>query len=305
MPARRLGPRNFDRPPRRRRRASGTRARERYLAPRPAADATHPGGAGTAAAPPAFFNVAFRRNEPLPRGRATPPRRRPEPRLVARQASRARRSPSGDISRAPRRRRLRQARRRRRPTTAACRRPARSTASSPATSRPRRAPTSPSTACRRRQRRRHQLPGPVPGQPPALRDLRPAASRSRRRATGMTLLLHSLGGALQPVRRQPQPVAVRRARPRLDRDHARVARARRLLRRLSPAPTCSRSWADVARHYKLDPDWTVDHRLLDGRLSARSSSASSSPTCSPSAQPTVGDLAPTTTSSSRCATSRC
>jgi predicted esterase len=37
-----------------------------YLAPRPAADATHPGGAGTAAAPPAFFNVAFRGNEPYP-----------------------------------------------------------------------------------------------------------------------------------------------------------------------------------------------------------------------------------------------
>ncbi len=38
----------------------------RYLVPQAAADATHPGGAGTAAAPPAFFNVAFRRNEPLP-----------------------------------------------------------------------------------------------------------------------------------------------------------------------------------------------------------------------------------------------
>ena len=42
-------------------------------------------------------------------------------------------------------------------------------------------------------------------------------------------------------------------------------------------------WADVARHYKLDPAWTVDHRLLDGRLSARSSSPSSSRTCSPRA----------------------
>ncbi|MGZ6697264.1 MAG: hypothetical protein ACXVFL_16700, partial [Solirubrobacteraceae bacterium] len=38
----------------------------KYLVPQGAADATHPGGAGTAAAPPAFFNVAFRRNEPLP-----------------------------------------------------------------------------------------------------------------------------------------------------------------------------------------------------------------------------------------------
>ena len=42
------------------------KAAGKYLVPQPAADATHPGGAGTAAAPPAFFNVAFRRNEPLP-----------------------------------------------------------------------------------------------------------------------------------------------------------------------------------------------------------------------------------------------
>ena len=40
----------------------------RYLLPQGGADASHPGGAGTAASPPAFFNVAFRSNaqEPLP-----------------------------------------------------------------------------------------------------------------------------------------------------------------------------------------------------------------------------------------------
>src|SRR2546421_4286859 len=32
----------------------------RYLLPQTAADATHPGGAGTAVSPAAFFNVAFR-----------------------------------------------------------------------------------------------------------------------------------------------------------------------------------------------------------------------------------------------------
>src|SRR5437763_3043540 len=40
----------------------------RYLLPKTSADATHPGGAGTAANPPAFFNAAFRSNsqEPMP-----------------------------------------------------------------------------------------------------------------------------------------------------------------------------------------------------------------------------------------------
>ena len=43
------------------------RASGRYLLPQPIADATHPGGSGVAAAPPAFFNVAFRTAEPLPK----------------------------------------------------------------------------------------------------------------------------------------------------------------------------------------------------------------------------------------------
>ncbi len=38
----------------------------RYLLPQAAADATHPGGAGTATDPAAFFNVAFRTAEPQP-----------------------------------------------------------------------------------------------------------------------------------------------------------------------------------------------------------------------------------------------
>ncbi len=40
-------------------------AKNSYLIPQAAADATHPGGAGTAPHPAAFFNVAFRRQEPL------------------------------------------------------------------------------------------------------------------------------------------------------------------------------------------------------------------------------------------------
>jgi C-terminal binding-module, SLH-like, of glucodextranase len=42
------------------------KANNRYLTPQPAADATHPGGSGDAAKPPAFFNVAFRFDEPMP-----------------------------------------------------------------------------------------------------------------------------------------------------------------------------------------------------------------------------------------------
>ncbi|MEA2448800.1 MAG: hypothetical protein QOG63_732 [Thermoleophilaceae bacterium] len=41
-------------------------ANNRYLTPQPAASATAPGGATDASAPAAFFNVAFRKREPLP-----------------------------------------------------------------------------------------------------------------------------------------------------------------------------------------------------------------------------------------------
>src|SRR5436190_10103397 len=41
-------------------------ANNRYLLPQPTADASHPGGSGAATSPPAFFHVAFRNNEPMP-----------------------------------------------------------------------------------------------------------------------------------------------------------------------------------------------------------------------------------------------
>jgi hypothetical protein len=43
------------------------RAKQRYLLPQANADATHPGGAIGLSAPAAFFNLAFRGGEPLPR----------------------------------------------------------------------------------------------------------------------------------------------------------------------------------------------------------------------------------------------
>ena len=42
------------------------KASGRYLLPQQSADATHPGGSGTAVNPPGFFNVAFRFSEPMP-----------------------------------------------------------------------------------------------------------------------------------------------------------------------------------------------------------------------------------------------
>src|SRR4051812_37744573 len=42
------------------------KAANRYLLPQPTADATHPGGSGAATSQPAFFNVAFRYSEPMP-----------------------------------------------------------------------------------------------------------------------------------------------------------------------------------------------------------------------------------------------
>jgi hypothetical protein len=42
------------------------KAAGKYLLPQPAADATHPGGSGSSPAPAAFFNVAFRNDEPVP-----------------------------------------------------------------------------------------------------------------------------------------------------------------------------------------------------------------------------------------------
>ena len=85
------------------------KANDRYLLPQPTADATHPGGSGTAVNPPAFFNVAFRFDEPMPVDRR-PSRHRAEPRVVARPRAGRRARGRRHQPRSARRRRLRQAR---------------------------------------------------------------------------------------------------------------------------------------------------------------------------------------------------
>ena len=57
-------------------------ANDRYLLPQQTADATHPGGSGEATAPAAFFNVAFRFDEPMP-AVTDPAGDGAEPRVVA------------------------------------------------------------------------------------------------------------------------------------------------------------------------------------------------------------------------------
>ena len=62
---------------------------------------------------------------------------------------------------------------------------------------------------------------------------------------------------VQPVLDLAQPVAVRRARRGVDRHHAARARARTASTSTMPAADVFEVWADVARRYALDPDWTV------------------------------------------------
>ena len=179
--------------------------------PAPAADAPtrHPGGGGERSTPPAFFNVAFRFDEPMPDRSAIPPAPRQNPRLVARPgpgrgARRRRHQPL------LRRSRLQQARRERDRRERRARSRARSTASWRATSSPARASTTQSLLPAAAATELHRQ---LPGAAAALCDLRAtqaaAGERLRHDAAAALARRH-----LQPVPRQPQPVAVRRARER-------------------------------------------------------------------------------------------
>ncbi len=113
-------------------------------------------------------------------------------------------------------------------------------------------------------RQRQRLPGRAPRAAPALCDLRPQGSRSAgwlRPHPAAPLARRQL----QPVRREPQPVAARRARSGVDRDHARGTRPRRLVLR----PRGSRHLRGLGRCRQPLPARSAldgDLRLLDGRL---------------------------------------
>ena len=275
-----------------------------------------PGGAGALARPPALFNVAFRSDEPMPRASANPLEHASATRrggATARRASDAahRRhlrasSPNVDFGKLAARRRDDDVRRAAdRPDQPHPREPLRA-----------RAGRRLHAACLRRRRAaarascsagcsptRSTCPKP---QPPARLRLDAAHALARRE--------------LQPVPRQPQPVAVRRARAGLDRDrHAVGPRAGRLVRRArrgrrlrgvgrrrAPLPARPRAGPSITG-YSMGGIGTF--RLADR----------SAPTCSPrasrrSARPASASVPPrpepggaqsnTFRSSPRCATSR-
>ena len=122
-------------------------------------------------------------------------------------------------------------------TAAACRRPARSTASSPATSRPQQGVDYSTTLLRRAPA---HCQGELPRAAPALRDLRARSKPLPAAGYGLTLLLHSLGANYNQFlgsrnqsqfgERGPGSIVITPRGP----------RPRRLLRRATPAPTCSR-----------------------------------------------------------------
>ena len=210
------------------------KANNRYLLPQPASDAPQAGGSGTAVSPPARQPPRRLGGEvgagglrlPLQRADAAGRRRRrdrAERGVVARQGP-GRRAARGRHQRAARGRRLPQARveHERRERRAAIR------PDGPHPREPLRDRAGSRLLRELLQRRPQHVPRRVPGAPAALRDLRPAQARA---CPG---LRHDVAAALarghlQPVPGEPQPVAVRRARLGIDRDHASQPRPGRLL----------------------------------------------------------------------------
>ena len=258
------------------------RARGRYLLPGAAPPPRAPGGAGSDRHPAAFFNVAFRTQEPLPGHR--PARSSWSTRVVARSRpghrARARATSRGSspMSASPSWPRASG-------TTRRCRGPDRSIGSWPATSRSPRArsslidagsaaPTRP-CACR------------VRGQAssPTRSTCRPASRASR--GYGLTLLLHSASANYnQYLGSRIRPQFADRADP-LDRDHARGS-GPDLQYEGSAPPTCSRH-GPTSRALPPRPHLQRHHGLFDGRDRTPSGSAAQFPDLFARAQPTVGE----------------
>ena len=250
-----------------------------YLTPLPAADATHPGGSGGAAAPAAFFNVAFRTNEPVPTigdvfNTAKSPAWWRDKQQGAALASGDISAFHADVDFA----KLASAR----TTTAACRRPARSTASSRAASRPRRAPTSRSPA----RPNENDCTGPYQGQLQPYAVYVPKQPKPAR-GYGLTLLLHSLStnyNQFTGSRNQSEfgergagSIVITPEARGPDGSYASYA-----------AADVFEVWADVARHYQLDPDWTSIAGYSMGGIGTFKL-AEQFPDLFARAQPTVGD----------------
>ena len=244
-----------------------------YLLPGSSASADAPGGAGGASDPAAFFNVAFRTDGAVPRRRPTTSRRSSTPRggATGRRATRSRpatsRSSSPTSTSASSRGGC--------ATTAACRRPgamdriycSRFELSQGADFSVSCFPGDAATCPGQYQGRLQPYAIYIPKKP------------MPRRGYGLTLLLHSLSANYNQYLGTRNQSQFGERGGGLDRDHARGARAGRVLRELRRRRRLRRV---VRRRQPLQARSRLDghDRLLDGRRSARSSSARSSPTCS-------------------------
>jgi len=99
--------------------------------------------------------------------------------------------------------------------------------------------------------------------------------------------MHSLSANYNTVRTQPQPVRAGRPRGGLTGAHTGGPRAGWVLRGNSQRPTRFEAWADVARHYRVDPGWTAVSGYSMGGFARSRLLATLARTCSRAAMSTV------------------
>ena len=283
-PSRRLGPGRGQGADGRRHRALGRRRGSVPACPATAPTETTPGGAGGLAEPPAFFNVAFRYAEPLPNigdlaSVLTDPswwrdhaagaraRHRRHLRVPARRST----SPSSQA-------------RKRDDLAGQARRRADERADQPDPHQP--FELRPGRRLRARVRGQRRLLEPAARPAAAVLGLHPgeAAAEARLRADAAAALARR---QLQPVHRLQQPVADRRARTWVDRDHARRAAAPTAGTTARPAPTRSRS-GPTSRAATSSTPPTRRSPATRWAATAPTSSPPSTRTCSPPASRSSG-----------------